>query len=152
MHQRSLDVCRILHTIPVIRIGSASAFCESQSDGHETGWNRHGGKATPKQLADRIAQNHLVSGKVLSVALMTPTTILFVCSLILIAVRESSATIVICRPCASGFADLKIENPQFALCEQLAAGGPGASVFATPASQLNIASTDAQTTTWATET
>jgi hypothetical protein len=54
---------------------------------------------------------------------------------------DSSATIAMCSPCASGFADLKIENLWFALREQLAAGDPGG-VFATQVSQLNISSTD----------
>ena len=55
-------------------------------------------------------------------------------------IMNSSATIAMCRPCACEFAQLKIENPWFALREQLAAEDPGGSVWATPTSQLNISS------------
>jgi hypothetical protein len=57
-------------------------------------------------------------------------------------IMDSSATIAMCRPCASDFADLKIENPWFALREERAADDPGGSVFAIPVSQLNISSGD----------
>jgi hypothetical protein len=57
-------------------------------------------------------------------------------------IMDSSATIAMCRPCASGFADLKIANPWFALRDERAADDLGGSVWATPISQLNISSSD----------
>ena len=48
MHQRSRDVCRIWHTIPVIGGGIAGAFCESQNGKQRTARNCHGRRAPPQ--------------------------------------------------------------------------------------------------------